>query len=376
MNSPFYTVSEIAEICHGELHSLNPAIQEIRDLLIDSRRLVHPEYCLFIALVSDRNNGHKYIEELYKKGVRNFMVSEFTWVEEMHIEDRTSADQPGGLIKSIIHSSMDSLVNHFSGASFIHVPDTLNALQQLGAFHRRQFNIPVIGITGSNGKTTVKEWLFQLLNSDYRIIRSPKSYNSQIGVPLSVWKMASVHELAIFEAGISQPGEMVHLEPVISPTIGIFTNTGHAHDEHFESQRQKVEEKLKLFSHAETLIYCLDYPLIGECLKADTVYKNLKTFTWSRNSGRGGDLQIITIEKNNGKTRICASFKSENIEIAIPFADEASIENAIHCLAAELVLISTSIVNRQLSIVSRPVLPLWPPLPCGSNSGRPSTTAR
>jgi len=328
MTEPAYTVSKIAEICHGTVHSTGGEdavvgsaglrFAPVRDLLIDSRRLIHPDHCLFVALVSERNDGHKYIAELYEKGVRGFMVSEV----------------PEG---------------HFPGANFILVNDTMVALQQLGAFHRRQFDIPVIGITGSNGKTIVKEWLFQLLNADYKIIRSPKSYNSQIGVPLSVWKMRPEHELAIFEAGVSQPGEMEHLEPVISPTVGLFTNVGHAHDEHFTDQRQKVKEKLRLFLHSEILVYCLDYRLITECLEADAAYKNLKTFTWSRNPG--ADLQITEVEKENGQTRIRASFHSEIIGILIPFTDEASIENAIHCLATEIVLSSTSLVIGHWSLV-------------------------
>ena len=326
MTEPAYTVSKIAEICHGTVHSTGgeDAVMDsaglrftpVRDLLIDSRRLIHPDHCLFVALVSERNDGHKYIAELYEKGVRCFMVSKVP--NEFTIYD----------VRFTIYN--------LTGASFILVEDTLAALQQLGAFHRRQFDIPVIGITGSNGKTIVKEWLFQLLNADYKIIRSPKSYNSQIGVPLSVWKMRPEHDLAIFEAGISQPGEMEHLEPVIRPTIGLFTNVGHAHDEHFTDQRQKVKEKLRLFLHSEILVYCLDYRLITECLEADAAYKNLKTFTWSRNPE--ADLQITEIEKENGQTRIRASFHSEIIGISIPFTDEASIENAIHCLAMILIL--------------------------------------
>jgi len=327
MNARFYTVSKIAEICHGALFSHHPANPEIRDLLIDSRRLVHPEYCLFVALVSERNDGHKYIEELYQKGVRNFMVSEVPLSLSAH-----SSSHASGSHSLSTHSSD----RQFPGAAFIQVPDTLSALQQLGAFHRRQFTVPVIGITGSNGKTSVKEWLFQLLSSDFRIIRSPKSYNSQIGVPLSVWKMAPEHNLAIFEAGISRPGEMEKLAPVIHPTLGIFTNIGHAHDEYFEGQRQKVEEKLKLFAGVQTLIYCSDNDLITACLLEGNAYRHLKTFTWGRNQDAG--LRIGAIEKENGKTQIKANYAAGEIEIIIPFADEASIENAIHCLSALIVL--------------------------------------
>jgi len=312
MTLPACTVSQIASICRGTVHSSNIADPEIRDLLIDSRRLIYPEHCLFVALVSDRNDGHKYIPELYEKGVRNFLVS--------RIPDPASR---------IPHP-----------ATFILVSDTLRALQQLGSYHRSLFSIPVIGITGSNGKTIVKEWLFQLLSMDYKIIRSPKSYNSQIGVPLSVWKIAPEHDLAIFEAGISRPGEMEHLAPIINPTIGVFTNIGHAHDEYFENQRQKVEEKLKLFVNARTLVYCSDYPMITDCLKKDQNYRDLKTFTWSRN--HEADLTILQVSGENGQTRIRARFRSGDITFTIPFTDEASIENAILCLATELVLDSLS----------------------------------
>jgi alanine racemase len=307
MTEPVYTVSKISSVCRGTVHSIDSEDLVIRDLLIDSRRLIHPEFCLFVALVSERNNGHKFIEELYEKGVRCFMVSELPRNAELN-------------------------------ASFILVPDTLAALQELSAYHRRQFDIPVIGITGSNGKTIVKEWLFQLLNRDHRIIRSPKSYNSQIGVPLSVWKMSMNHDLAIFEAGISLPGEMEHLEPIISPTIGIFTNIGHAHDEYFEDQRQKAAEKLKLFTNASILVYCADYTLITDCLHADSAYQNLKTFTWGRH--QKADLRIVTVTKENGQTRITAEYKAEIFNLIIPFTDEASIENAIHCLSTEIILSS------------------------------------
>jgi Alr-MurF fusion protein len=312
------TVFEIASICRGTLHPAGSTDRVIHDLLIDSRLLIHHEHCLFVALVSDRNDGHKYIAELYEKGIRCFMVS-----------------------------ALPPLVSQFPQATFILVPDTLKALQELGAHHRRLFHIPVIGITGSNGKTIVKEWLFQLLGRDYTIVRSPKSYNSQIGVPLSVWKMTTDHEFGIFEAGISRPGEMEHLAPIIRPTIGIFTNVGHAHDEHFEHPRLKVEEKLKLFVNAQTLVYCSDYSLITDCLQADAAYRHLKTFTWSRN--HDADLTISRVAKDNGQTHIKAQYRSDVINITIPFTDEASIENAIHCIATELVISDTSRVIRHAS---------------------------
>jgi alanine racemase len=307
MGNPVYTVAKITEICHGRLLTSRTDDPQVTDLLIDSRHLIHPDNCLFVALVSGRNDGHKFVAELYEKGVRNFLVSRMS-------DDRW----------------------RMSDACFIVVEDTLTALQELAAFHRRQFHIPVIGITGSNGKTVVKEWLFQLLSHDQRIVRSPKSYNSQIGVALSVWKMEMGSDLAIFEAGISQPGEMEKLEPIIRPTIGIFTNIGTAHDEHFTGHRQKTEEKLKLFSHAQTLVYCSEHHLIAEVLQSDSTYTNLKAFTWSRN--HDADLKVTSVEKAVQTTTIRANFQSDEYSFTIPFTDDASIENILHCWCAMIVL--------------------------------------
>ena len=339
MTEPACTVSGIASICRGTVHSIDGADPVIRDLLIDSRRLVHPGNCLFVALVSDRNDGHKYIEELYEKGVRSFLVSRLP----------ETGNQPAGDPR--FHHFTISPTHHFKEASFILVTDTLEALQQLGAHHRRQFTIPVIGITGSNGKTIVKEWLFQMLSSDYRIIRSPKSYNSQTGVPLSVWKMEPGHDLAIFEAGISRPGEMERIARIIDPTIGIFTNIGHAHDEYFAGHREKAREKLKLFAKAKTLVYCSDHSLVTECLFEDPAFKNLDTFTWSRNLQ--ADLTISEVRKEDVQTRIHAKYRSDHIHVAIPFTDEASIENALHCIATLLLLgVPPSLIAHRASLLA------------------------
>ncbi|MGZ8518167.1 MAG: Mur ligase family protein [Chitinophagaceae bacterium] len=191
----------------------------IEYLLLDSRKVYSPGSSLFFALKGPRRDGHQFIPELYKKGVRSFVVSE----------------------------KQD--VSVYPEAVFLLVNDTLAALQQLAIHHRKRFDIPVIGITGSNGKTIVKEWLCQLLHDEYIIVRSPKSYNSQIGVPLSVWQVNEQHRLGIFEAGISQPGEMEMLEKIIQPTIGVLTNIGEEHNVGFASNTQKLTEKLKLFTH-------------------------------------------------------------------------------------------------------------------------------
>jgi len=213
----------------GNYFLQDSAHAEIELLLTDSRTILDAESSLFFAIKGDRNDGHRFIEELISTGVRNFVVSSF-------------------------NERYKSLP-----ANFILVSDALEALQSLCSYHRKKFLIPVIGITGSNGKTVVKEWLYQLLREDKIIVRSPKSYNSQIEYPLSVWQINSEHQLALIEAGISQPGEMEKLEKVVQPSVGIFTNIGQAHDENFKNPKEKVDEKLHLFANVGTLIYCKDY---------------------------------------------------------------------------------------------------------------------
>lgn len=307
MSTSEYTIAMIVRIINGELIQESNTEAIINELAIDSRRVQVPEGSLFFALTSKRNDGHKYIEELYNKGVRNFVV-------------QTEPANPLLLYN----------------CNIIKVKDTLKALQKLAAYHRKQFNIPVIGITGSNGKTIVKEWLYQLLNESRNIVRSPRSFNSQIGVPLSVWQMRDDHDLAIFEAGISEPDEMDYLQPIIAPTIGIFTNIGHAHDENFINRIQKAGEKLKLFTKVETLIYCIDQKELQEGIIKSGLLKNISTFVWSRNTT--ADLQIVETKAENQFTQITALYKNENIYIEIPFSDEASVENAIHCWATMLLL--------------------------------------
>ncbi len=304
MNNNYYHISKVASIIKGEIKgSLNNNII-INELLTDSRQLIYPATTLFFAIKSKRNDGHNYIEELYNKGVRAFVVEKFN--EE----------------------------NNFKDAVFIVVKNTLQALQEIAAFHRSRFNIPVIGITGSNGKTIVKEWLYQLLCEDYNIVKSPKSYNSQIGVPLSIWQMNEEHNLAIFEAGISEPHEMDNLQNMIKPTLGIFTNIGQAHSANFINNSQKVGEKLKLFKQVETLIYCADYFDIQERIIKTELNKNIGLFTWSKN--HPANLKIKNITKTGFSTIITGLYDNKNYEIKIPFLDNASIENAIHCWSAML----------------------------------------
>ena len=321
MNHKFYTGNEIAGIIQADLISDTPDQIRVKDILIDSRRFISSENCMFFALETKRNNGQKYIDELYKKGLRIFVVSKLP-------ENFTDLKQ-----------------SHF----FI-VENTLNALQKLAAAHRKSFQIPVIGITGSNGKTIIKEWLYQLLSTDKNIVRSPKSYNSQIGVPLSVWQMNKENDLAIFEAGISKPDEMKILQSIINPDIGIFSNVGQAHAENFMSSRQKIGEKLGLFTKVKTLIYNSDQKDLREAIISTGILSKIKSFSWGKNDDC--DLQIIHTSTENKETSISGKYKQQEIQITIPFTDKASIENATHCWATLLVLDYTndSIRERMLNL--------------------------
>lgn len=284
-----YTISHIAQLIKAEAYIVHNSV--IENLLLDSRKMYAPASTLFFALKGHRRDGHQFIAELYKRGVRNFVV-----------------DRP-------------LEIREYPGANFLKVNDTLEALQLLAAHHRKQFAIPVIGITGSNGKTIVKEWLYQLLHHDYTIVRSPKSYNSQIGVPLSVWQMNEQHTLAIFEAGISRPGEMEKLQKIIQPTIGVLTNIGEAHSEGFASLQEKEAEKQKLFKNA-----VLPEPL-----------------------------QVKTISKHNGITEITATAAEKEMQIQIPFTDDASVQNAITCWQVMLHLGYSQEIIQQRMLLLTPV---------------------
>ncbi len=307
MTHKTYSGENLTEILKAELLSPNPEAIKVEDILIDSRKFIRAAKTLFFALKGSRNDGHRYIGDLYRKGIRYFVVSDVP-------PDRNKMDK----------------------ASFFVVADTLKALQQLAAAHRSSFDIPVIGITGSNGKTIVKEWLFQLMGKDKKIVRSPKSYNSQIGVPLSVWQMNEKHDLAVFEAGISQPDEMEHLQAIIRPTIGIFTNIGEAHNEGFISKAQKIGEKLKLFTKVNTLIYNNDQKELLEIVIKTGILENIGTFTWG--SDENSDLRIVSKKVTEGSTTLYGIYQDREISVEIPFTDKASVENATHCWAAMLVL--------------------------------------
>ncbi len=316
-----YKIGEVSRIIGAKATEYTDA--SISILLIDSRRLTFPEQSLFFALKTKTNDGHKFVSELYRLRVRNFVVS-----------DRLPE------------------FDEMKDANFLVVKDTLKALQKLAAYHRKQFNFPVIGITGSNGKTIVKEFFYQLLHKDFNIVRSPRSYNSQIGVPLSIWQMNEKHTLGIFEAGISQPDEMERLQPIIAPTIGIITNIGEAHQENFLSTRQKCMEKLTLFNDAEAIIYDGDNGFIANCIEAACL--SHKAIGWSRTDS-DAPLYIESITKNDSQTEIRCTMLGLDRRFVIPFIDDASIENVIHCLALILYLKPTSISDESKTEILEPV---------------------
>jgi UDP-N-acetylmuramoyl-tripeptide--D-alanyl-D-alanine ligase len=304
MPSSAYLFSDLSDILGGTIIQQPKPDTKVSRLLIDSRKIIFPKTSLFFALPGQRNDGHRYILAAYQAGVRNFVVS-----------------------KKVP-------LSHIRQANILKVEDSLAALQTLVRHHRKRFSTPVVGITGSNGKTTVKEWLYQLLASDYRIVRSPKSYNSQVGVPLSVWEMNEQHDLGIFEAGISQTNEMRNIAPIIDCTIGLFTHLGPAHSEGFSSELEKMEEKAQLFNKADTLIYSLDQTVAARVLKR---FSQKQHFTWSTKD-TSAVLFIPNIHKENKQTVIAGLYKKQSIELRIPFSDQAAIENAIHCWAVLLYL--------------------------------------
>lgn len=270
-------------------------------LLTDSRSLSFPEETLFFALHTQRNNGANYIPNLYARGVRNFVI-----------ESEVPSD-------------------NYPDSNFLLVPNVLKALQKLAELHRSRFDIPVIGVTGSNGKTIVKEWLHQLLSPDRIVARSPRSYNSQIGVPLSVWQMNETTELAIFEAGISEVGEMRSLETIIKPTIGIITTIGGAHQENFPSLQEKCQEKLQLFKNCDVVIYNGDNEMIVNAMSKSLM--SAREIAWSM-VDKDKPLYINKVEKKEDHTVIRYHYLGMDNTYRIPFVDDASIENSLNCLGA------------------------------------------
>ena len=280
---------------------------QVEWLLTDSRSLVFPETTLFFALRTKVGDGHRYVADLYRRGVRNFVVG------TLPAEHETA----------------------FPDANFLQVMSPLKALQRLAERHREEHDIPVIGVTGSNGKTVVKEWLYHLLSPTLHVTRSPKSYNSQVGVPLSVCLLGEHSEIGIFEAGISQPGEMAALRAIIQPTIGVMTNIGPAHQENFESVEEKCHEKLSLFQDAKVLVYCADDAVVDECV-ATSLLRG-ERLAWSRRNPSAA-LFVSAVETLERDTRITYRFHGAEAAMTIPFTDDASTVNCIHCLAVLLSL--------------------------------------
>ncbi len=298
METAPYTVATFAEMLSGKWLVQGHKDEYIAHLLTDSRLFQPRQGSVFFAIRSRRNDGHKYVQDLLKRGMKNFVLSD------------------AGLAQSL------------RDVNVILVDDAVAALQRMAAIHRSRFDIPVIGITGSNGKTVVKEWLFQLLQRKQNAIRSPRSYNSQVGVPMSAWLIRPQHEVAILEAGISKPGEMERLEKIIKPVTGIFTNIGEAHQENFESLAQKIEEKIKLFQNAERIIYCRDQPEVHAHLQAPHHLKQAELYSWSKHAA--ADLKI-KVEQGETGTYFKGIFRERERQIFIPFKDSASIENSCHC---------------------------------------------
>ncbi|WP_162126987.1 bifunctional UDP-N-acetylmuramoyl-tripeptide:D-alanyl-D-alanine ligase/alanine racemase [Flavobacterium phycosphaerae] len=269
----------------------------IDTISIDSRSLQNGANTLFFAITGPNHDGHVYIEELITKGVQHFVVT--------HIPE-----------------------NALGKANFLVVENTLEALQKFAAYYRSLFEFPIIGITGSNGKTIIKEWLNFLLGPDFNIIRSPKSYNSQVGVPLSILGINEKHNLGIFEAGISMTNEMEKLQKIIRPTIGILSNIGSAHDEGFPSVGEKIKEKLKLFSSVNVLILNKNKTINA------FINPKIKTFSWCSDD-KSADVYIT--KKNNGElTELQITYREDTFPITIPFQDQASVENAIQCMMVML----------------------------------------
>ncbi len=296
-----YTIEKIAKIVQGEILSNPHPGAEIKNLATDSRTVVEGKETLFFALSGIRNDGHLYLEELIKKGIESVVVSRLP---------------------------MNSAIT--GKTAVIKVVNTLHALQKLAASRRNEITCPVVGITGSNGKTIVKEWLYELLGEQFSLIRSPKSYNSQIGVPLSVWLLQPNHNLAIFEAGISKPGEMEKLEEIILPDVGVLTNIGSAHQENFSSLKQKTEEKLTLFRKSKKLVFCADQGDASSLAETFCTRHEVEKINWSLKH-EPAFIQFSAATGNS--TRITACVNQTEVAFSIPFTDPSSLENACHCFA-------------------------------------------
>lgn len=306
----FMLFSEFPRLTDGRIVQL-PFDRHIQNILTDSRKMAAASNGCFFAMRGPRHDGHVFIDTLYAAGVRQFVVE--------HPLDTT----------------------RYPDAAFFETSSALIALQNMAAHHRKSFHCPVVGITGSNGKTIIKEWLFQLLSPDFHIAKNPGSYNSQLGVPLSVLQLQPHHQLGIFEAGISKAGEMQRLASIIQPTIGVFTNVGTAHDEGFASRQQKIEEKLKLFAGSELLVYCHD----DDDLHVAARQLGVSRLSWGAKSKRGTEVLV----KGN---QVQLSLTGTNYTFKLPFSDPASVENCTHCIVLLLHLrLNAAVIQERILLL-------------------------
>ena len=314
-----YTIEKITTLIGA--HHYGENVADVAFILTDSRSLCFPEETLFFALQTNRNDGHKYIPELYQRGVRNFVVT----------------DVPADRAET------------YPDANFLKVSNTLKALQRLAERHRDEFDIPVVGITGSNGKTMVKEWLYQLLSPEMFVTRSPRSYNSQIGVPLSVWLMDEHTQVGVFEAGISKPGEMAALRAIIRPTIAVLTNLGTAHQENFSSMEAKCREKLVLFHDARTVVYDADDATVRRIVSKTDIQG--ETIAWSRRD-KNAAFYVSEVKKEDAMSVVSYIYKGVAGRYSLPFIDAASVSNSIICAVVALQLgLSRDALDRRMRLL-------------------------
>ena len=330
-----YSIEKVATLIGA--HRYGTADTKIEWLLTDSRSLAFPETTLFFALHTRTGDGHQYIDDLYRRGVRNFVVSAVPWKEhDRSVADYGITEELAGKREEMAEGKAETEKSRlYPDANFLEVISPLKALQRLAERHREEYDVPVVGVTGSNGKTCVKEWVYQLLSPSQHVTRSPRSYNSQIGVPMSVWLLSEQSRVGIFEAGISQRGEMPWLRDIIQPTIGVMTNIGAAHQENFASLEEKCLEKLTLFDDAEVLIYDADDALIGRCLAQSRFHG--RRFGWSK-TNPDAPLYITRAIKEDDHTVITFTYEGATAETSIPFTSDASVQNALNTIATGLVL--------------------------------------
>lgn len=303
-----YPIEQVASLIGA--HRYGTAATAVGFLLTDSRSLSFPEETLFFALKSECNDGHRYVTDLYRRGVRSFVV------------------------ETLPDNYEQNAAKQWADANFLVVPSSLAALQRLAERHRDSFDIPIIGITGSNGKTMVKEWLYQILMPTMNVTRSPRSYNSQIGVPLSIWQLNENSAVGLFEAGISRVGEMARLTDIIQPTIGVFTSLGMAHQENFLSMEDKCREKFLLFRDCKTLVWPLDNDIAFRVLRQS--HFRGEQLGWSMRDASAA-FYVKSVEKTDTTTRIHYIYKgSVEGQYTLPFISEAAVENSITCAVTAL----------------------------------------